>query len=288
MKVSFLVAAAILCSLGCSYGEFELKPCTLFPGYLYIFNMSTKTRDGEEGDGWTYEIRGSSGPPPKSKIEHYASSVGEATVLELDKIEVYDCLASIKAAQGFLQNFMPNAFTDSKDNSKLSLDVQTLQTAQLLDTIKDAVALWTDNGWVRICNCKPDHVYVLQMSTQFPDKECVYMIKGSSEITPDEEIIRISKGKLQIFELYWCPVSNCEQAIRSIFSEFDILSKHYSGVSNTTPYGEHTISVSATLNKLLQLFDKNVKAAISNFKRKIPPTDCYSVGGEHEPGNVSV
>ena len=98
----------------------ELEPCTLYSGYLYIFNTSTKTRDGDEGENWTHEIRGSSGAPPTEKIEYLASLVGEVTVMELDRIEVYDCLASIKAAHGFLQNFMTNALTDGKDNSNMN------------------------------------------------------------------------------------------------------------------------------------------------------------------------
>ena len=107
MKVSFLAVAVILCSLGFSYGDIpSLQPCEPFPGYLYILKTHIKAEDNEEDESWTYELHGASGALPQTeKIEYHASSVGDVTILEQDRIEVYDCVASINAAYHFLQKF---------------------------------------------------------------------------------------------------------------------------------------------------------------------------------------
>ena len=289
MKVSFMAVAVILCSLGCSYGNLpKLEPCTHYPGYLYIFNTSTKTTHDEEAESWMYEIQGSSGAPPTSKIEHHARLVGEVTILEADRIAVYDCLDSTTAAYDFLQDFMTKvlSMTAIGDKSKFTLDVQTLQHEQLLDAIKDAVALWTDDRWVRVCKHKPGYLYIMWIFDENKfGKEWVYKIMGSSGITPRNEINRRSANEPQIRQEFKAQVKDCKLTISSILFAFYKLSKSDPGIQQSTKYGKYTFSVPPTKTKV---FHATLKHAIfPNLSKKVPinwyPWNVYMF----EPGHLN-
>ena len=80
------------------------------------------------------------------------------------------------------------ALTANEDNNKFTLDSRILPHEQLLDAIKDAVALWTEDRWVRVCVREPGYVYIMHIHTEPFGKELVYRLKGSSEISPPNKI----------------------------------------------------------------------------------------------------
>ena len=231
MRFSLLAAAVILCSLGYCIGD-ELPPCNDYPGKLHIFLRTTITGSSDQ-ELW---IKGSSGRVPSGK-QAYSDANGKL-IVELKRISVYDCVEAFKAAYGVLQEYAAeNGYsTEIKDyrcfSLVLPLHVHILAFTQVVDQIKDAVALWTNYRWERVCTKKPGYVYILWESIATQDAThgsgWVYTIKGSSGQPPLYAIQRLrdeDQPATELEEKLRIPVNDCVVPIVSLVSALEEYSK---------------------------------------------------------------
>lgn len=187
---------------------------------------------------------------------------------------MYDCEVAIEEAYRFLRESTTKPLTDLT-NFAFSLDVPTERYSELVRNIEDAVALLTDDGWMRVCNQNPGHVYVLQKFFR-PEhdlaSEVIYVIEGSSRTVLNHTIDRLYSEIIpgpEIHEELKVNVSDCEQAVESIVDLLYSVSSTVSGIQGREGYGKNMFSV----RNAKTVFFSVIQHAIFPVLLEIPPID---------------
>ena len=270
MKFPYFIVTAILCNLGCYHGdEIKLPACTLYPGNLHIFWTSAH-QVTNNSLSYKYAIIGSSETPStdSSMIRHF----GDVAFVEWSKISVYECLTALDASYRVLQQSVTENWTKIRKNSRFTFFLPPQQDGtQLVNNIREAVGLWTDNDWVRACKEDPGYVYILWEATRTYNAQSsgwVYKIKGASGPPPTYEINRMPTTKPMIHEEAKFPVRDCKNAIVAVFR--DLQYKSGPGIKQRQEYGNYAFSVGLTHK---QEFLNHIKYAIFPLYYDIPKKD---------------
>ena len=215
-----MAVAAILCSIGyvCCAG---MSLCKNRPGDLYIA-WENKGKDSDQNTKFT--IRGSSEALDVSTPIEKSLFDGE----EWKKIPIYDCKAAMGATTRTVQSNPLVVDLKIAKYGELTFRFPFGQYAQLAETITDAVALWTENGWERVCTNKLGYVYILEQQGTVADpinrhvRGSVYRIRGASGDEPKDRIkrlsVRPSSRNQKLLEVKRFQVTDCEKAISDLLN----------------------------------------------------------------------
>ena len=249
---------------------------------MHIFSKSIRNEEGEILTT-SYEVEGYSGINPIYAMQSrwFFTEDGLTTMLEQDRIPVYDCVDATVCAYFSLQesSTKPSPGNAIRDY-KFSVKLPTKQSYnEFLKNIMDAVALWRDEGWRSVCNENPGHVYILQKSfpsVTYPVSELAFTIEGSSGRKPTNPIKRAysetNPGPV-ISEKDRFPVSSCTKAVDILVKRLNTMSSRASGIKNKEGYGDNTFFVKMNAEELF--FDIAHHASFPLLST-IPPIDWLS------------